>query len=225
MKVERHLMDDDIVLFGRQPSLHKMSLMALRIQAHDGSTYKLNLATTTPYNADFDGDEMNMYVPQTEEARAEAYHLMKPDVQINDPQDKSCIGLKQDSLLGSYLCTSRDILHTREEVISFAGQMLYWKGHELPNAGLPRPAVLVRNPSTISNSSTFKSLWTGKQCASMTLPSKGVMGGGSGSGSETPTIDRVTHSKGVNNFEMVLKDEATLIDRGDMLLGRRTSQW
>jgi DNA-directed RNA polymerase II subunit RPB1 len=181
MKVERHLMDDDIVLFGRQPSLHKMSLMALRVKIHNGSTFKVCLPITTPYNADFDGDEMNMYVPQTEEARAEAYHLMKPDAQINDLQDKACVGLKQDSLLGSYLSTSRDIFHVRQDVIRFAGQMLYWKGHEKENGDLPVPAVVVikknaalASTDSSSSSKSYQSYWTGKQCAAMTFPSGGA---------------------------------------------------
>ena len=62
-KVERHLVDDDIVLFNRQPSLHKMSIMAHRIKVLPYSTFRLNLSVTKPYNADFDGDEMNMHVP------------------------------------------------------------------------------------------------------------------------------------------------------------------
>lgn len=62
-KVERHLQDDDYVIFNRQPSLHKMSLMGHRVKVLPFSTFRLNLSVTTPYNADFDGDEMNMHVP------------------------------------------------------------------------------------------------------------------------------------------------------------------
>ena len=69
--VERHLADDDIVLFNRQPSLHKMSMMGHRVKVMPWSTFRLNLSVTTPYNADFDGDEMNLHVPQTIEARTE----------------------------------------------------------------------------------------------------------------------------------------------------------
>jgi DNA-directed RNA polymerase beta' subunit len=74
--VERHLNDGDFVLFNRQPSLHKMSIMGHRIKIMPYSTFRLNLSVTSPYNADFDGDEMNMHVPQTEEARTEAFLLM-----------------------------------------------------------------------------------------------------------------------------------------------------
>ena len=62
-RVERHLRNDDYVIFNRQPSLHKMSLMGHRVKVLPFSTFRLNLSVTTPYNADFDGDEMNMHVP------------------------------------------------------------------------------------------------------------------------------------------------------------------
>ena len=62
-KVERHLRDEDVVVFNRQPSLHKMSMMGHRVKVLPKSTFRLNLSVTSPYNADFDGDEMNMFVP------------------------------------------------------------------------------------------------------------------------------------------------------------------
>ena len=64
MIVERHINDGDIVLFNRQHSLHKMSIMGHRVRVLDYSTFRLNLSCTTPYNADFDCDEMNIHVPQ-----------------------------------------------------------------------------------------------------------------------------------------------------------------
>ena len=64
--VERHIQDGDYMLFNRQPSLHKMSIMGHRVKVLDFSTFRLNLTCTSPYNADFDGDEMNMHIPQTQ---------------------------------------------------------------------------------------------------------------------------------------------------------------
>ena len=75
-QVERHLNDGDFVLFNRQPSLHKMSIMGHRIKIMPYSTFRLNLSVTSPYNADFDGAEMNMHVPQSFETRAEVLELM-----------------------------------------------------------------------------------------------------------------------------------------------------
>ena len=67
---ERELEDGDIVLFNRQPTLHRMSMMAHRIRILPYNTFRLNLSVCSPYNADFDGDEMNMHVPQSVEALA-----------------------------------------------------------------------------------------------------------------------------------------------------------
>ena len=74
--IERHLRDDDVVLFNRQPSLHKLSIMAHKAKVLNHRTFRFNECVCTPYNADFDGDEMNLHLPQTEEARAEALVLM-----------------------------------------------------------------------------------------------------------------------------------------------------
>lgn len=74
--VERHLNNNDYVIFNRQPSLHKMSLMGHRVKVLAFQTFRLNLSVTSPYNADFDGDEMNMHVPQSLETKAEIKEIM-----------------------------------------------------------------------------------------------------------------------------------------------------
>jgi len=84
--VERQIKDGDIVLFNRQPSLHRMSIMAHRVVVMDGKTFRLNPAVCPPYNADFDGDEMNLHIPQTEEARAEAEILIAVQANILSPR-------------------------------------------------------------------------------------------------------------------------------------------
>lgn len=63
--IERTLEDGDYVLFNRQPTLHRMSMMAHRVKILPYNTFRLNLSVCSPYNADFDGDEMNMHVPQS----------------------------------------------------------------------------------------------------------------------------------------------------------------
>ena len=93
-KVERHLQDGDHVLFNRQPSLHKMSIMGHRVKVLPYQTFRLNLSVTTPYNADFDGDEMNMHVPQSYESLAEIRELMAVPRQIISPQsNKPVMGI------------------------------------------------------------------------------------------------------------------------------------
>lgn len=105
--VHRHLMDGDAVLFNRQPTLHRMSMMCHLVRVmRVGDTFRMNVADTKPYNADFDGDEMNMHVPQTPEAEAELRYLAAVPSQIISPANNaSIIGIYQDSMLGSYLIT------------------------------------------------------------------------------------------------------------------------
>ncbi len=104
--VERHLMDGDIALFNRQPSLHRMSMMCHKVKVLPGKTLRLNPAVCVPYNADFDGDEMNLHIPQTEEARAEAEILMLVQTQMISPRyGLSIIGCTQDAISGNYILT------------------------------------------------------------------------------------------------------------------------
>lgn len=63
------------MIFNRQPTLHKMSMMGHRVKVLPWSTFRMNLSCTSPYNADFDGDEMNLHVPQSMETRAEVENL------------------------------------------------------------------------------------------------------------------------------------------------------
>ncbi|MFH1424824.1 MAG: DNA-directed RNA polymerase subunit A' [archaeon] len=105
--IERHLKDGDIVLFNRQPSLHRMSIMAHKVRVLPCKTFRLNLCVCTPYNADFDGDEMNLHVPQTEEARTEARILMGVQTQIRSPRFTGpIIGAIHDHISGLYFLTS-----------------------------------------------------------------------------------------------------------------------
>ncbi|MBI2522976.1 DNA-directed RNA polymerase subunit A' [Candidatus Woesearchaeota archaeon] len=115
--VERHLMDGDIAVFNRQPSLHRMSMMCHRVKVLPGKTLRLNPAVCHPYNADFDGDEMNLHIPQTEEARAEAEILMEVQTQlISVRYGLSIIGCVQDAISGNYLLTKNMELSKNEAI-------------------------------------------------------------------------------------------------------------
>lgn len=104
--VDRQLRNDDIVLFNRQPSLHRMSIMAHRVVLMNGKTFRLNPAVCPPYNADFDGDEMNLHVPQTEEARAEAFMLASVTENILSPRfGGPIIGGIHDHISGIFILT------------------------------------------------------------------------------------------------------------------------
>ncbi|MDD9954081.1 MAG: DNA-directed RNA polymerase subunit A' [Candidatus Woesearchaeota archaeon] len=115
--VERHLLDGDVALFNRQPSLHRMSMMCHKVRVLPGKTLRMNPSVTIPYNADFDGDEMNLHIPQTEEARAEAEILMQVQTQIVSPRfGLSIVGCHQDAVTGNYVL-SKYLTFTRQEAI------------------------------------------------------------------------------------------------------------
>jgi DNA-directed RNA polymerase II subunit RPB1 len=159
--VERHLMDDDVVLFNRQPTLHKMSIMCHRAKVLDYSTFRLNLTCTTPYNADFDGDEMNLHALQTLPAIAEASELMiVPRLIITAQANRPVMGIVQDTLLGSRLFTARDVFLSRDFTMNCIMWMGNWDGR------MPLPAVMT--PKRKGNAGV--TLWTGKQLFSMIIP-------------------------------------------------------
>ncbi len=109
--VHRHLFDGDPILFNRQPTLHRMSMMCHIVKVmREGSTFRMNVADTKPYNADFDGDEMNLHGPQDIEAASELLNLAAVDRQIISPaKNQTIIGIFQDSLLGAYRLTRKNI--------------------------------------------------------------------------------------------------------------------
>lgn len=169
-KVERHLIDGDYIIFNRQPSLHKESMMGHRVKVMPYSTFRLNLSVTSPYNADFDGDEMNLHVPQTEETRAEVQNLCLVPLNIVSPQRNSpLMGIVQDTLAGAYKLCRRDVFLTREEVMNLMLWVEDWDGV------IPTPAILHPSPR-----------WTGKQIISMVIPKEVSLQQGS---SELPIDD------------------------------------
>ncbi|MEK6978844.1 MAG: DNA-directed RNA polymerase subunit A' [Candidatus Micrarchaeota archaeon] len=104
--IERQLVNGDIALFNRQPSLHRISIMAHRVHVLPGKTFRINPVVIAPYNADFDGDEMNLHILQTEEAQAEAKHLMKVEGQIVSPRHgHAIIKPQEDHVSGAYFLT------------------------------------------------------------------------------------------------------------------------
>ncbi len=123
--VERHIVDDDTVLFNRQPSLHRLSMMAHKVKVMPYRTFRLNLAVCPPYNADFDGDEMNLHIPQTEEARAEAEELLQVQNHIKSPKfGGPIIGMMQDHISGLFLLSKEDEIDREDafDLLVAAGQ-------------------------------------------------------------------------------------------------------
>lgn len=118
--VHRHMIDGDAVLFNRQPTLHRMSMMChIAKIMKQGNTFRMNVADTKPYNADYDGDEMNMHMPQDDESSMELRVLAAVPRQIISPQNNaSIVGIFQDSLLGSYRITRPHIKFTPREAMN-----------------------------------------------------------------------------------------------------------
>ncbi|PIB03160.1 DNA-directed RNA polymerase II subunit rpb1 [Cercospora beticola] len=153
--VERHIVDGDYIIFNRQPSLHKESMMGHRVKVMPYSTFRLNLSVTSPYNADFDGDEMNLHVPQSHETRAEVANLCAVPHNIVSPQKNGpLMGIVQDTMAGIYMMTKRDTMMDYEQVMNILLWVPNWDGV------VPPPAILKPVPR-----------WTGKQIASLALPS------------------------------------------------------
>jgi len=118
--VHRHMMDGDAVLFNRQPSLHRMSMMCHIVKVMKrGDTFRMNVCDTKPYNADFDGDEMNMHMPQSELSETELRNLAAIPYQIISPSSNApIIGIFQDSMLGSYQFTRQGVDFTPRQAMN-----------------------------------------------------------------------------------------------------------
>ncbi len=151
--VERHLKNGDIAIFNRQPSLHRMSIMAHYVRVLPYKTFRLHLCVCPPYNADFDGDEMNLHIPQSEEAQTEARLLMQVQDQILSPRfGGPIIGAIRDFITAAYLFTRKSNYLTKDEV----SRLLIAAGY---GGSIPEPEVKEPQP-----------MWSGKQIFSLFLP-------------------------------------------------------
>lgn len=149
--VNRHLVTGDVLLFNRQPTLHKPSIMAFRARVLPNEKgFRLHYANCKSFNADFDGDEMNAHLPQNELARSEAYNIASVNYQYLVPKDGSPLGgLIQDHVVAVCILTNRDKFLDKERYY----QLVY-----CALASLEKP--IVYEPPTIIKP-TY--LWTGKQ--------------------------------------------------------------
>jgi len=131
-RVERNIQDGDIVLFNRQPSLHRISMMAHTARIMPGKVFRINPFTCLPYNADFDGDEMNCHVPQTEEGKAEARKLMLVRDQIISPRfGAPVITPQEDGVSGCFTLTMPQTVLPKDRAM----KLLY----EIGITELPKP--------------------------------------------------------------------------------------
>jgi DNA-directed RNA polymerase beta' subunit len=158
--VNRHIMDGDIVLFNRQPTLHRMSMMGHRVKVLPYNTFRLNVSVTAPYNADFDGDEMNAHIPQSYESATELLEIAAVPHQIVTPRHaKPVIGIVQDTLVGSYRITRPHVSFNRRE---FMNMMMWNRRFE---GAVPAAAATASAKETEG-----KKRWSGQQILSQLLP-------------------------------------------------------
>lgn len=155
--VDRHLHNGDIVLFNRQPSLHKLSIMAHYAVVKPWRTFRFNECVCTPYNADFDGDEMNLHLPQTEEARAEAAELMGIKYNLVTPRNgEPLIAATQDFITTSYLLSKKNVFYDRSQFVQICSYLS--DNTSASRIVLPPPSIM--KPMQ---------LWTGKQVFTVLL--------------------------------------------------------
>ena len=104
--VDRQIMNGDVIMVGRQPTLHKQNLMSLRVILIDDFCVRINLSITTPLNADFDGDELHIHVPQTVESYVEAEQLLSIGHNLMSSQTNNpMMAITYDTLTAAYLLT------------------------------------------------------------------------------------------------------------------------
>ncbi|KAL6757628.1 hypothetical protein V8C86DRAFT_3135173 [Haematococcus lacustris] len=160
--VYRHLQDGDLMLTNRQPTLHKPGLMAHRARVLKGEkTIRMHYANCATFNADFDGDEINLHMPQDQLGRAEGYTIVHADHQFIVPTDgKPIRGLIQDHVVSGVLLTRRDTWLTRDEY----AQLVYiaCSAWARPGTAIDQdgPKDMLLDPPTIWKP---RMLWSGKQ--------------------------------------------------------------
>jgi DNA-directed RNA polymerase beta' subunit len=127
--VHRHLRNGDYVLFNRQPSLHKMSMMCHKVIIMPYQTFRLNVLDTPPYNADFDGDEMNLHCPQNIQTMFELKDLASvPYLILTQKDGKPSIEVVQDTLVGSFRLTKDYTIVGDKQMANLQMCNSYFKG-------------------------------------------------------------------------------------------------
>ncbi|KAI9199874.1 uncharacterized protein BJ171DRAFT_199397 [Polychytrium aggregatum] len=175
-KVYRHLRNGDFLLLNRQPTLHKPSIMAHTARVLPGEkTIRMHYANCNTYNADFDGDEMNIHFPQNDIARAEAMLIARTDLQYLVPTDGGVLrGLIQDHVCAGVHMTSRDTFFDREEYMQLVYNALKPEGMfgTVGNGNIESEVIIGNNGRVITIEPAIykpKPLWTGKQVISTVL--------------------------------------------------------
>ena len=244
--VNRHLIDNDVVLFNRQPSLHRMSMMAHRVIVMNYNTFRLNVCVTTPYNADFDGDEMNMHVPQSYQTKVEIKLLASVLTQIITPaQNKPIISFVQDTLLGLYQFTKPNNFFTKKEIMDITISIKPIKDINeflFSNPDIPKGSDKKFINKKYDNFPYYKydvennDYWNGKQIFSLIIPNsinfkndsfdiengilkEGILNKSLMGGKEQGLIHIIYNDLGQNECELFLNNVHNLITRFMLMYG------
>ncbi len=210
-KVHRHLNNGDIVLMNRQPTLHKPSIMAHRARVLPGEkTIRMHYANCSTYNADFDGDEMNMHFPQNEIARSEALQIADTDHQyLVATSGKPLRGLIQDHISMGVWLTNRDTFFDREDYYQLLYACLRPENSHTTSAKIETVKPAVVKPIA---------MWTGKQIISSVLKNITPVTheGLNLVGKSQTTSDRWGDQLGKNQED---KEDKVIFQNGDLLCG------
>ncbi|KAH7082572.1 hypothetical protein BKA63DRAFT_501235 [Paraphoma chrysanthemicola] len=207
--VERHIEDGDIVLFNRQPSLHKLSILSHRAKIRPWRTFRLNECVCNPYNADFDGDEMNLHVPQTEEARTEATELMGVKYNLATPKNGTpIIAAIQDFITAAYILSNKSNFYDRRTFCQIVNYMFCGEGAFDPDTGkylpIEIPPPVVWKP---------QALWTGKQVFNLLMrPNKQsrVLVNLEASGKQFKPVNGRPHDLDENDAYLVIRNSEVM---------------
>ena len=213
--VHRHLVDNDVALFNRQPTLHRPSMMAHKIKILPYSTFRLNVMVCKPYNADFDGDEMNMHIPQSLQTFVELDQICSvPNHIISPASCNPIMTVVQDILIGAYLMTVRNNKLRKYQINNL---MMFSKRY---NGQLPDPEGYEDN----------EPYWSGKQLYSLILPDininqlkeikiirgniiEGYLSQASLGGNSAGLIKQIYNAYGIETCNNFLNDTEKLITR------------
>ena len=201
--VERHQLEQEICIMNRQPTLHRPSMMAHRIVVYPGLSARIPTPVTTPYNADFDGDEMTEHFLQNPQSTIEGQQLMSVHKQMVNSQGRCLVGCKYNGIIGSFLLSDSRNMHGKQIVFDTLLNLRYFKTISDPSlkfSELPPPSTW----KFINGK--FKPFWTGKQLLSMCFPKQ------------------LFYRYGECTNEMLWKNQYICIFQGELLSGQLTGE-
>lgn len=211
--VDRHLIDGDVVLFNRQPSLHKASMECHRVRVLPHSTFRLNVSATKPYNADFDGDEMNMHVPQSIASATELKYLATVLRQIVSPRTGTpIIRIIQDTMTGSFRMSQENVSVPEHIAMNIMARM------KKPISGYRRKDRDITGRELFSTAFPLMNL-SGRATVVDGVLTKGVMDSGAYDAASTGAIHVIFNDFGPQRAGQFINDIQNLVTKYNLFSG------